>query len=304
MRPGVVVRAVSVLVITAATLVCAAPTARAEWAEWIADAELGAVYYDNINRSYFASDKRADTALAPSVSLGRYNQLTDSTRLRATADVEAALQSEFESLNYVRAGVTLAMQQKLSFGADAAWLKPRLFAAYTDVGEDTRDGWLYEAGVSAGQRLTPRLDGRIGYIYSSRDGREGEVSVAGIGTDVFDQKGHTLSIDAAYLLTGRLLLTGGYAFRSGDFDSSCTPDNVSDVLAWGGVDAITVDDAFTEDFCVYRVSGTTNSVSIDASYSLFGGHGSLNMGYQRNYGEADSVEYESSMVRVSLIYSY
>lgn len=263
--------------------------ANAEWVEWIADAEVGLLNYSNINRSAFDSDKRDDSAFIPAISLGRYNQLTDSTRLRATADFEAGLYNKFELLNYSKAGAALAVRQKLGFGSDASWLRPHFSVEYMDVGEDIRDSLLYEAGVHIGKQLMPRLDGQIGYIYTLRDGKN----------DVFDQKGHTLSLEMGYMLIDRLLLTAGYFYRYGDFDSAYSPYNYTQTC-----DAQAITKAFTDYFYTYRLAGRTNTIAVAASYSLLNGHGSLNIGYQRDDGKANALDYVDDIVRASFIYSY
>lgn len=277
--------------------------ARAEWVEWIADAGLGIEYGTNINRSSYDSDQREDASIIPSVSLGRYNQLSDSTRLRATLDIEGGLYGTYDLLNYGKAGLNLSARQKLGFGADAPWLRPHLSFSYVDFSEDTRDSSLYEAGISLGKHLTERLTGQIWYSYSVRNGKDGEVSF-GMPTDVFDQKVHAYSIEASYVVTDLVLVTGSYALSTGDFDSSCTPTNFSWVLQKEDVLAATSDDAYTENYCVYRLSGHVSSYSVDASYALFAGHGSVNIGYQLNQGKADELQYTSSAVRFNFMYNY
>ncbi len=276
---------------------------QAEWVEWIADAGIGMEYGTNINRSSYDSDQREDFSVIPSISVGRYNQLSDSTRLRATLDIEGGVYKTYDLLNYGKAGINLSVRQKLGFGADAPWLKPHLSVSYADFSEDTRDSSIYEAGISLGKHLTDRLTGQIWYSYSTRNGKDGEVSF-NMPTDVFDQKVHAYAIEASYVVTDRVLVTGGYALRTGDFDSSCTPTNFSWVLQKEDVLAATSDDAYTEDYCVYRLSGDMRSYSIDASYSLFAGHGSINAGYQLNQGKASELDYTGSAVRFSFIYNY
>jgi hypothetical protein len=271
-----------------------AGTADAEWVEWIADLEGGILNESNINRSSFDSDKRSDAAFIPSASLGRYNQLTDSTRLRATVDFEGGQYNNYKPLNYNRAGITLSLRQKIGFGSDAPWLRPHLSAAYMDVGSDIRDSYLYEAGLRLGKRLTPEFDGRIGYVYNVRDGK----------SDVFDQRGYILSIEGGYIITNRFLLTGGYSYWYGDFDSAYTYKNISHVTAGEEIKAMTTDYAFNEKFWIYKLEGKANIISIMASYSLLNGHGSLNVGYQQQSGKAYTLEYLNSIVRASFIYSF
>ncbi len=268
--------------------------ANAEWVEEIADLEPGLLYESNINRSSFDSDKRSDTAFIPSISLGRYNQLTDSARLRATVDLEFGQYNNFKLLNYSRAGITLAIRQKIGFGSYAPWLRPHLSAGYMDVSSDNRDSYLYEAGLHAGKQLISGLDGRVGYVYNLRDGK----------AEVFDQRSYTISIETGYIFTNRILLTAGYFYRDGDFDSAYTYYNASKVYDGEYVKHKIADNTFGENFYIYRAVGKTNTISLIASYSVLNNHGSLNIGYQRQDGKADTLDYSNSIVSVSFIYSF
>ena len=137
-------------------------TAGAEWVEWIADAEAGLVYEDNLNRSAFANNEKNDTALVPSASFGRVYQITDAARIRVSADFEVSAYDKYDLLNYWKAGASLAARHKIGLGPDVPWVQGRLAAAHMDVRDDMRDSNLYSAGLLAGKRLSERLDARIG----------------------------------------------------------------------------------------------------------------------------------------------
>lgn len=293
----------SLAVVTFSATVLFSTPASAEWVEWIADAETGVKAHKNLNRSSFADDEREDSEYFFGLSLGRYNQLADSTRLRLTADLDAGFFGRYGLLDYRKAGLSLSLRQKLAFGRDAAWVKPNMYAAYLDADDDARDSVLYGAGVQFGKRLAERLYGSVGYIYEARDGEAGD-AIPGLASDVFDQESRTVSIEASYALTERVLLTGGYAYRSGEFDSSCTPTNFVEALERADISAMVVDDAYSWNFCTYKVFGAINTFSMDASYSLFKGHGSINLGYEMNEGVSDDLSYSSSAVRALFMYSY
>lgn len=293
----------SLAAITFSATILFSTSASAEWVEWIADAETGARVHKNLNRSSFADDEREDSEYFLGLTLGRYNQLADSARLRLAFDLDAGFFGKYGLLDYRKAGLSLSVRQKLAFGRDAAWVKPNMYAAYLDVDDDARDSFLYGAGMQFGKRLTERLDGRVGYMYESRDGEDGD-TIPGLASDVFDQESQTVSIEASYSLTEKVLLMGGYSYRSGEFDSSCTPTNFVEALQRADISAMIVDDAYSENFCTYKVSGAINTFSMDASYSLFKGHGSINLGYEMNEGEADDLSYSSSVVRALFMYSY
>jgi len=288
-------------------LLCVIQPARAEWVEWVVDAELGVQHNSNINRSLIESDERSDSIFLPSVALGRYYQLTNTTRLRLTANGWGEMHNTYDLLNSTTVGSTVALRHKFGIGPKIPWLQAEVYYGLVDVRDDVRDGTLSEIRLRVGKRLTSRLDGSLGYEYSLRDGGDGEVTMKntmfGIDTDVYDQKRHMLSLEANYLITDYAMLTAGYSYGNGDFDSACTADTFDSL--WPtieqDVEALTSDQVF--DGFVYRVKGWVNVWSLNLSYAL-GGHASLNLGYQYDSGKLDKLSYNNSIVQGSFLYRY
>ncbi|NOY66482.1 MAG: hypothetical protein GXP13_03615 [Gammaproteobacteria bacterium] len=286
-------------------LLCVAQPARAEWVEWIADAEVGLLYNDNLSQSFFESDERSDSAFLPSTALGRYYQLTDTTRLRLTANFWGRAYNTFDRLNSITGGVTAGVRHKFGFGPDVPWIRADAYVGYRDVRDDARDGVLYTMGLRVGKRFTPRLDGSLGYAYSVRNGGDGEVTMKntmfGTSAEVFDQKTQALSLEANFLITRDVLLTAGYSYQYGDFDSMCSAANFETVWASEDVKAVSVDGVFGG--FVYRIRGTRSISSLNLSYAL-SGHASLNLGYQYQSGKGDAFGYNSSIVQAVFMYRY
>ncbi len=243
----------------ASALLSGTPLAQAEWGEWITEVDARYADHDNINYSAFANDELNDRALIVSGSFGRYLQLTNATRLRLTADLEAGTFDKYDKLDYTSIGLSAAVTHKLGLGAEAPWVRGQVSVSSLNVDSNMRDSKIYEIGVQTGKRFTPRLDGQIGLTYRSRDGKNGPVVDPALPTELFDQKNVTLSVEGNYLLTERLALTLGYSYRDGDFDSACTGGNVATVLASEGanVKALAFDDAYdlAQPMCAYKLEG-------------------------------------------------
>ena len=227
--------------------------AAAEWVDWIADASVSFEYNDNLNVSAFDSDEESDLSWHPVAALGRTYQLTDRTRLSLTGEVGGEIYHDFNRLNSVEGGGRLALFHKFGLG-NAPWLRASFFGGYRDVGDSKRSGSRFEVGLTAGKRFHPRFDASLSYLFTDRSGRDGEVAVPTIGTDVFDQQYHQLTLTGNFLALPRLLVTAGYTFRYGDFDSACTGANVGRVLAWENVKAIALDGAGGARACSAAVS--------------------------------------------------
>jgi len=277
----------------------------AEWVEWIANPKVSIANNDNINQTFFRDEKRSDTAGTPFVSVGRYYQLTDYTRLRLTTDFEAGVHKEFELLNYYSAGLMLTIWHKLGIGPNVPRLNTHASATTKNVRDNARDSSIYNIGLNVEKRFTPRLDVRIGYDYDVRDGKDGEITTKntmfGVDTDVYDLKSQTLSFIGNYLVTNDVLITASYSYKRGDFISTCELDKFD--IVWDAEDvlATTSDNVFGG--LIYKLEGTANVLYLNASYAL-GRHTSLNLGYQRIEGKGDKLVWKSSIVSASFMYSY
>ena len=126
-------------------------------------------------------------------------------------------------------------------------------------------------------------------------------AVPTIGTSVFDQEYHLFTLSGNYLLLEPLLLTAGYTFRLGDFDSACTTENFGTVLARADVEAVTLDSVFGG--CVYRLDGTGSAAFVNFSWG-FTNRISLDLGYRFYYGKADDLDYFSNTARLTALFRY
>ena len=211
------------IVACAASLVAGAPRANAEWVDWIADADLAFEYTDNLNNSSFSADEEHDSGWFPALEGGRVFQLTDRTRASISATIAGEFYHRFDDLDALDVGGRLALFHKFGIG-NALWVRPYFWGGYKHIRAGVRSGERFEVGFNAGKRFSPRFDVALDYHFTDRDGR----------SDVFEQDYHLLTLVGNFLLLEPLLVTTGYSFRVGDFDSACTPGNVGRVLGRRG----------------------------------------------------------------------
>ena len=273
----------------------------AEWVEWVLEPTAEIRNESNLNLSAFNADEESDSVLRLALEGGRYFQMSDMTRLRLSADLEAQSYSEFDLLNDVSISAKAAIIHKLGVGWGAAWISPYLSYGYSDVKDDIRSGNFGDLGIAAGKRLTERFDMSASFEFNKSNGKPGIVIVPPISSDVFDQERWVAAIQGSFLLTNRLLLLGKLKHFDGDFVSACTVGNVGKVLAKENVEAITADAVFGG--CVYRLDGDGNSASLDLSYAT-GRHSSLNLGVDYLAAKADVLTYKNTIVRASFMYNY
>jgi hypothetical protein len=280
----------------------AAAPAAAEWVDWIAQAELGFEFDDNVNRSAFDHDEESDFVWRPAASVGRVYQVGDLTRVALSVDAEGAIYHEREGLNAVQLGGTAALIHKFGLG-EVPELRVYGSAGYLNLRDDERDGMLYEAGAELSRAFGERLEGTLFGLYSWRDGNEGVRVLANEGRDVWDQRAFEIGARGSFLLTEQLQLGAGYSYRDGDFDSACTKGNVAKVIAREGsnLKAIARDDVFGG--CVYRLGGHLHTASLSLNYGI-GRRFSVDLGYRFLYGQARELIYRSNVVGVAVLFRY
>lgn len=122
-----------------------------------------------------------------------------------------------------------------------------------------------------------------------------------ISRNVWDQQFHLISAVGNFLVTRELLATVGFTFRTGEFDSACTPMNVGTVLAKGNVKAIALDPVFGG--CAYRLEGEAYSPFINLSYGFLD-HFSVNASYRYMYGDAQRLNYDNHVGKLTVVFRY
>ncbi|MBW2268058.1 MAG: hypothetical protein JRH16_05745 [Deltaproteobacteria bacterium] len=274
-------------------------SARAEWVDWIAEAQADVQFTDNLNNSAFESDEEHDVFWSMHGRVGRVFQLTDRTRASLAALVTGQLYNDFEKLDSIEGGGELALFHKFGIG-NAPWARIFFFGGYRHIRQDERSSRLLETGLTVGKRFSPRFDATLGYHFTNRDGGNGPKSWLA-RSNVWDQDFHTISLTGNYLLAEPLLLSVGYTFFVGEFDSACTSDNVGKVIDNGHVRAAALDPVFGG--CVYRLHGTSHAPSVDLSYGITD-HISVNLGYSYRRGKKSSLVYHRHGVQGGLIFSY
>lgn len=285
-------------------------TAHAAWVEWIADAEIGYTFNDNINNSVFDSAKEDEHVFTPSLSLGRIYQLTNFTRLSATVDVAGQFHADFSRLNNISAGPAVAIRHKFGIGSFVPWVRAEATAALIESRSELRDGQIYTLGVQAGKRLHERVDVLIGYMYDHRNvSSESSEHVHMndiISDDVYKLRGHKGFTNFNLLVAENLLLTLGYSLRDGDVAATVDSSRISMMEAmniWGITEAHVFDDDAISG-SAYRVKATTHNFLAGLSYAFMKGHASANIGYQYYNGEASELTYVNNVFLASLNYSY
>jgi hypothetical protein len=278
-----------------------AASARAEWTDWVWDADLAARYESNLNRASEHSEEEGAAVFRLAGQAGRFYQIGERTRLLVAADVAGDLYADFDELDAVEAGAELALLHKLGVG-DAPWLRPFASGGYRGVLDGERSGPQFAVGLAVGKRFSPRLDARLRYAFTRRYGGDGERVVPGVANDVFDQQHHEMGIEGNLLVTEALLFGAGFTYRRGDFDSNAQASRFA-VLAHEDVDAVADDDVFGG--WVYRTEGNAYSPFVQLNYGVTD-RWSVALGYRFQYAEGDDsgLRYRNHAVTGTVLFRY
>ncbi|MCG6552379.1 MAG: hypothetical protein L7F77_08630 [Candidatus Magnetominusculus sp. LBB02] len=294
-------RILSLCILLYITMAVSPPQTNAEWADWILDTSLSTEYKDNVNYMFASEEKRGDFITSPTLSLGRYYQIADYTRLRLTANISGEIYALYHKLDSVMAGTSFAIVQKLGVGHEIPWIAVNGSASYLAVSDSNRDGMIYTVGTSAGWYVNERIDLQAGYLFTARRGKNLTPADAGASGAVYDLNSHRISLIANFLAASRLVITPGYSFNTGDFVSSACGDYTEILKEYSK--ANTLDRDYGEPMWTYKMSGHSHDFSLAASYAI-NSHLSLNSGYSYVFGYAKNWFYNEKITRFAIMYSY
>ena len=284
--------------------------AQSEWTEWLMDTDITYTFQDNINHAVFDLAEESDHVWNAIVSAGRVYQLDNNTRFFINARLGGTIHQDFNQLNQLDTGISLAIRHKFGLGQYQPWIRGSVNTRYIFSNSRIREGYLTTAGIDWGKSLHERLDIALNYRFDYRNSDNAQTIDAnklinaeiepGQSSHVYDIKGHSIGVQFNTLLTQQWLLVLAYNFRAGDIVSSNSRTLVPRINAI--VDAIAIDDALPG--WAYRADGKTHRYSVDASYAFLKGHAAFNLGYEYVESHASPFIYRNNQLRVNFNYSF
>jgi len=279
----------------------AAAAEQGEWVEWIADAQLSYTSIENLNLSAFSDDTHSDEQLAFSGIVGRFYQLNGFTRMSLTLELEAEKYQDFDAMDNRQFGANFGLRHKFGLGFYQPYLQFNANYRHKEVEWDANSIDILFSNLEVGRHITNQLTLAASLDFTSTTGKAGPVIVPELSSDVYEQSYIHLTFFVDYILSQDWLLSASYARRQGDFQSSCSKENVAKVLEVEKVSAITKDDIFGG--CVYKLDGGSNIYSASLSYSLTN-HSGINFVMEQYQGKADVLDYHNTSYLLSFNYRY
>jgi hypothetical protein len=278
-------------------LLCAAGPAHAEW---FYDARAGAQYDDNLTRAQQAADVRGDGAATLAATAGWFHAPSGADGITLSLEASSEAYARFHGLNLISIGGNASYRHKFGLGRDVPWASISVSAAHDHFRGDIRNGDRLEARFEVGKRLNESLDGSVGVAVDRRWAGNDRPVVPGISGKVFDLRGQSVFVRAAYDVTERLQFCARVSARRGDIEST-TRQNLDIFLA---SDAIAADPTFGSDFYAYRLRGTTTAANATLSWAL-SDRSSLNFSYAVARTAAyDDLNYLSRLGTILLAFRY
>jgi len=272
-----------------------------QWVEWIIEGQAAYSHADNLSYSAFSNDSEDDSKLTIDALLGRFYQISGNSRMHITVDVGKAQYSKFDLLDETRLGASIGFRHKFGLGHYIPYIQMNASYHHNEMDSDRWSHDLSNIDVEIGKHISQSFSMATGIGYNIMNGQSWTVVVPELSNQVFDQEYWHAFILADYIITQDWLLSFSYSYRSGDFHSACTVENVAKVLATNKVKAITLDDVFGG--CIYQTEGHHHLYSGSVSYALTQ-RSAFNFIAQYSAGNAAELDYRSSEVQFNYNYRF
>ena len=269
------------------------------YANSFADIEAGLVSDDNLTRTDYSDDIKADSALELFADYGNFYELNNNWS--ATSSVFARLTnyskySQFSSVNY---GIAGSARKKLGLGAYSPSIKITASAGINNVQDDNRDSTLYDIGVGWDKRLNNRWQLGLGIKYDRSNAK----------TSTYDTEATTYYLVADYEINNTLLLNMGISQRNGDIISITNPtknpsENIYNYLSKASGNKTSSDTVFGSGLTAYNINANTLILTVGLSYAL-DNNSSINARYEnQNSSLPYGISYGNNIYRINYIYSF
>jgi hypothetical protein len=272
-------------------------------ADWFGNAEARLLHDSNLTNGKFSDDIVSDSAFEISASAGNFIQLNNRDSLSIFGAFEAEDYKTYDGMDNLSLGINLVLKRKWALGLYAPWTSISASAARLEFKDDVRDGWLYQAQIGIGKRITERWDVWAEVALEKRTADENRVIDPGVSGSAFDQINRAFKVYGVYVFNEQSFMTLCYQIRSGDVVSTAREEhsgsNFDSVMT-----AVTADPVFGPDAEAYRLHGTTQTFGARLNKSLPNNF-LLGIEYQRHITHAKgNNNYYKIVPAITLTYSF
>ncbi|MET0919069.1 MAG: hypothetical protein ABWY07_11685 [Burkholderiales bacterium] len=270
-------------------------------AEWLFDADAGAIFDSNLTGAASGPDVRSDWAAAVGASAGQFFALSGNDGLTLAVNVRGAAYDRYQGLNLAAIGASARYRHKFGLGRDAPAASVVVNSLYADYRSSVRSGARFDVRAELEKRFTETVDVVAGVAYDRRYGPHGEAVVPGISGEVFSLAGRSAYVKVDYTIDDAWLISVNGAVRRGDVESTSQRGSAVFLAS----DAIAKDPAFNDpNLFAYRLPGTTWTLGATSSFA-FDDRASLNIQYAHAFTDSpQNLKYRSNVVGLVYVHRY
>jgi hypothetical protein len=263
-------------------------------------------YDNNLANGEFKQDIVGDMVTTANVTAGYYFQLSDFNSLTVQGELGGELYNTYYGMNNLSLSGNVSLKRKWGLGLYQPWTAFTLSSTRLDFNSEVRDGWLHEAMLSVGKRITEHWDIRADFSLQKRSQDDVAVVNPAFAGNVFDMHNKAINLDAVYIVDEKTFLTLGYQWRQGDVQSTSLKRSIPNLRAFiiPVSSAISIDDVFGSAARSYRLDGTSHAFGAKINTTINQDY-LLGLEYTRNitHGDGDN-NYYKSMPALTLSHSF
>lgn len=265
-------------------------------ANTFADIDIGIINDDNLSRSDYGPDKKADTAVEVFVDYGKFYDLNNNWSATASVFSQYTNHLDFNKLSTLGIGIAGSIRKKLGLGAYSSSIQTSVSITSNNVNDTKRNSKALDISIGWDKRLNDTWELSAGISLNNTDATN----------KVFDTKGTSVFISSDYTFSEKLLLSFGLSQRTGDIitvTNALTNPNKNNLILASGDNNIS-DTVFGAGLTAYRVDATTLIIKFALSYAL-NDDSSINAGFEhQDSALAYGINYKNNILRANYIYSF
>jgi hypothetical protein len=227
-------------------------------AEWYGNADARFMHDSNLPNAKYSDDILSDSAFEISANAGNFIQLNDRDSLSILGIFKADDYTRYDGMDNISLGISLSLKRKWALGLYAPWTSISFSTTRLEYNNDIRDGWLYQAQLGIGRRISERWDIWAELAIDNRTTDVNHVLDPGVSGSAFEQFNQALKVHGIYAFNERSFITLGYQIRRGDIVTTAREDhsgsNFDSVMT-----AVTSDPVFGPHAEAYRLDGTSQT---------------------------------------------
>lgn len=230
--------------------------------DWNSSIDARWRYDTNVGNAGYPADVVSDSVVAAKISAFDASQLSDGLSIVGGLELTGERYDHVKGLGYASVDGRLALRKKWGLGSYAPWARLGLMTGHADYASSYRNATIYQATVSGGRRFDEHWSLGSEYVVERRRADAKDPVEYEVSADAYSQLTHQARVNALYVSSNRVNLTGAVVYRFGDVISTTKYDHT----VARSVRAIADDPAFGNEYYAYRLRAATYGVTLGVNF--------------------------------------